>query len=338
MLAGGDAGVDFDADFGVGSEREMLAGVAEEILDLGGREIGGSAAAPMKLNDGTLAGDVLTDAGQFALQDFKVGRGHGMILLDDDVAGAEKAEAFAEWDMHVKRYGRFCEIGFGMNFFQVGGAEGVIPDGGGGIAGVAGAGTIVTGEKFFADAKFFAGLSQVGIRQGHDVIPRSVPHAVGLAGARPTRFSLHAFPSGMGFLQQNLLAGFDKELGIFYRRMLQNTVAEVKDVAGAAECRGGFQSYAANFFGRGEKDGGVDVSLQGDVGAELRAKVAHVNAPIDTQNVCAGTGNGGEKMMRSLGVIDDRRGSREGRDDFLEGWESEVFVVAEGEFAAPGVE
>ena len=36
MFAAGDAGVDFDADFGVGGEGEVILGEAEEIFDLRG--------------------------------------------------------------------------------------------------------------------------------------------------------------------------------------------------------------------------------------------------------------------------------------------------------------
>ena len=54
MLAAGDARIDFDADFGVGREGEALAGEAEEIFHLRGREIGGRAAAPVELHDGAI--------------------------------------------------------------------------------------------------------------------------------------------------------------------------------------------------------------------------------------------------------------------------------------------
>ena len=55
MLTGGDARIDFDADFGVGCEMEMFACEAEEIFDLLGRQIRWSAAAPMKLDDGAIS-------------------------------------------------------------------------------------------------------------------------------------------------------------------------------------------------------------------------------------------------------------------------------------------
>src|SRR5579859_6803315 len=52
MFAAGDAGIDFDADFSVGSESEMFASEAEEVFDLRGRQVSGSAAAPMELGHG----------------------------------------------------------------------------------------------------------------------------------------------------------------------------------------------------------------------------------------------------------------------------------------------
>lgn len=67
MFAAGDAGVDFNADFGVGGEGKVILGEAEEIFDLGRSEIGGRAAAPMKLDYRAIFGDVLADAGDFAL-------------------------------------------------------------------------------------------------------------------------------------------------------------------------------------------------------------------------------------------------------------------------------
>ena len=67
VLAAGDARVDFDADFGVGGEGEVIAGEAEEIFDLRGRQIGGRAAAPVELHDRAGAGDEAADVLDFAL-------------------------------------------------------------------------------------------------------------------------------------------------------------------------------------------------------------------------------------------------------------------------------
>jgi hypothetical protein len=63
--------------------------------------------------------------------------------LDDDIASAEEAQAFAKRNVHVERDGGFSALGFFVDFFEVGGAEGIVPDRRGGIAGVARAGTVV---------------------------------------------------------------------------------------------------------------------------------------------------------------------------------------------------
>src|SRR5579859_6120853 len=283
MFAAGDAGIDFDADFSVGSESEMFASEAEEVFDLRGRQVSGSAAAPMELSDGTLAGDVAADASHFALQDFEVRRCDALIFLDDDVAGAEEAQALAKGDVHVERNGGFGAVGFFMDFFEVGGAEGIVPNRRGGIAGVAGAGTVVAPEKLFADAKLFAHVLQAWIRDRHDKSPLTQ------TGCR------------FGFLQQRLPASFDKELGIFDGSVLQNSVAEIQNVAGPAKRGHGFLRGTANFVRRAVEHSGVDISLQGDAWSELFAQSVHVHAPIDAQNICAGAGHGRQKMVRGLG-------------------------------------
>ena len=49
-------------------------------------------------------------------------------------------------------------------------------------------------------------------------------------------------------------------------RVLENAVAEIQDVACAAERCDGFLRGAANCFGRAEEDGWVDIALHGDLG------------------------------------------------------------------------
>jgi hypothetical protein len=105
-----------------------------------------------------VAGDVAAYVLEFAFQDVEVGGRDGFVFLDDDVAGAEEAEAFAEGDMHVEGDWGFGLVGFGVDSFEVVGAEGVVPDWGGGVAGVAGAWAVVAGEKGVAYAQFLAGL------------------------------------------------------------------------------------------------------------------------------------------------------------------------------------
>src|SRR5580704_2753519 len=182
MFAAGDARVNFDADFSVGGEGEVIACEAEEVFDLWRSQVGGSATAPVELDYGAIFGDAAADAGDFALQDFEVGGRDALVFLDDDVAGAEEAEALAEGDVHVERDGGFGCLGLLMDFFQVGRAEGVVPDGGGGVTGGAGAGAVVAGEEFFADAKFFAHVLEGWICEPH----KGVPWAKGGASPTPT--------------------------------------------------------------------------------------------------------------------------------------------------------
>ena len=89
----------------------------------------------------------------------KIRRRDAVIFCDDHVAGAEQAKAFAEGQVHVERDGRARGFGLGVDVFEVVGAEGVLPDGRGGIAGVARARAIVAGEEFFGDAELLRGLS-----------------------------------------------------------------------------------------------------------------------------------------------------------------------------------
>src|ERR1700730_16982625 len=105
MRWGGYAGVDFDADFGVGGEGESFAGVGEKIFDLLGRKIGGGATAPMELRDLALTGDTFADVVNFVFQNAEIWRRDALVFLDDDVAGAEKAQAFAERQGHIQRKG-----------------------------------------------------------------------------------------------------------------------------------------------------------------------------------------------------------------------------------------
>lgn len=112
-----------------------------------------------------------------------------MILLDDDVAGAEKAEAFAEGKMHVKRDGSFGSIGFGVDFFEIIGTERIVPNGRGGIAGVTRAGTVVARKKVFGDAEFFARLVERWSREGHKVaLTATFRRTLARAGALAGRF------------------------------------------------------------------------------------------------------------------------------------------------------
>jgi len=103
------------------------------------------------------------------------------------------------------------------------------------------------------------------------------------------------------------------------------------------DCRGCLR----NERWRAKEDGGVEVALERDAGTELSAEGGEVHTPIHGEHVGPGLGNGGEKMVGSLGVVDDRRLRVRGvqsRDDLLNRGQDEGFVFGEGELATPGVE
>src|SRR6266852_3652858 len=160
MLERGDARVNLNADFRIWGKVKMLARETEEILDLRGRQVGRRAAAPMELHDGTVLRNAAADALRLALEDAKIRRRDRFVLLDDDVARAKKAEAFAERNMHVKRDRRFRAFRFFVHFYKIVRAERFIPNRRGGIARITGAGAIVFGEEFLSDAELLAHLVQ----------------------------------------------------------------------------------------------------------------------------------------------------------------------------------
>ena len=77
--------------------------MAEKIFHLRGGEISGRAAAPVKLNHGAIFRNALADVLDFSFQRGEVGNRDAFVLLDRNVAGAEKTEALAEGKMHVER-------------------------------------------------------------------------------------------------------------------------------------------------------------------------------------------------------------------------------------------
>src|SRR3954463_9847602 len=97
----------------------------------------------MELHDGTLSGNTSAHALHLALEHAQVWRRNGFVLLDDYVASAKKAQAFAEGKVHVQRHGTACVLSLLMHFFEVGGSKGIVPDRSRRVAGVARPGTIV---------------------------------------------------------------------------------------------------------------------------------------------------------------------------------------------------
>ena len=216
VLAGSYAGVDFDADLAVGVKMEMVLCEGEEVFDLLGREVGRCAAAPMELNDRAIPGDAAADALHFLLQDVEIGRSDTFVFLDDYVAGAEEAKALAEGDMHVERDGRAGKLGFFVDSFEIGGAEGVVPDRGRRVASVTRSGAIVFGEEVLSDMKLAAHLVETWMSECHAVFLSRLRH-------------------GVCVLNQSVLGSFDKDLSVFHGRVLQDAMAEVEDMAVACQ-------------------------------------------------------------------------------------------------------
>src|ERR1700728_1766776 len=115
----------------------------------------------MELNHRAFFRDQGGNMFDFLLERREIGDGDALVLLDRDVACAEKAEALAERKMHVKRQ-RGCEpVCAHVGFLEIGGAKIVLPYRRRGIARVARTGPIVFFEQFFrnsTDFELLAGL------------------------------------------------------------------------------------------------------------------------------------------------------------------------------------
>lgn len=167
MFARGHSRVNFYADFGVGVKMKVLFCETEEVFDLFWRQVCRRAAAPMELDYGTILRDATADALHFLFQNVKVRRSDGFVFLDDDIASAKKAKAFAERNVHVERDGRAGVLGLVVDAFEIGGTESVVPYRRGGIAGVARTGAVVFDEEFLADVKLAAHLLQAWMCECH---------------------------------------------------------------------------------------------------------------------------------------------------------------------------
>src|ERR1700675_1088453 len=106
----------------------------------------------------------------FALQNIEIGYGDALIFLNNYVACAKQAQAFAEGKMHVQRNRRLRALRFGVNRFQIAGAKGVIPDRRRWIAGVTRPGAIIAGEKFFTHSQFVAHALEAWSGERHGMI------------------------------------------------------------------------------------------------------------------------------------------------------------------------
>src|SRR6267142_4689381 len=182
MCARSHAGVNLDANLTAGIEMKMLFRESEQILDLLGRQVGWRAATPMELDHRAIFRNAAADAPHLLLQHVEIGRCDALVFLNDDVAGAKEAEAFAEGNMHVERNGSFATFGFFVYALEIGRAEGIVPDRSRGIARIARSGTIVFCEKFFADMELTAHVLEAWMCECHagHLLPhlRSRPYMV----------------------------------------------------------------------------------------------------------------------------------------------------------------
>src|SRR6266581_4740806 len=108
-------------------EMEVLFRKCEKIFDLFGGQVGWRAAAPMELDHGAISRDAAADALHLLLQHVKIRRRDALVFLNDDVAGAKEAEAFAEGNVHVERDRRPGLLSLLVHPFEIGGAESVVP-------------------------------------------------------------------------------------------------------------------------------------------------------------------------------------------------------------------
>src|SRR5712692_2812056 len=274
----------------------------------------------MELHDRTVFRYAPANARHLALQNVEIGRRHAFILLNNDVAGAEETQALAEGDVHVQGNGRSGALRYFVHSLEVIRAESVVPDRRRGIAGIARSRAVVLGEEILSNTKFVAHLLQTWMGKYHREGP--LPRL----GCR----------SRIDY--QSLLGGFNKEFGIFDRRIRQYAMAEIENVAASPESANGAERHLANFLRRCQQNGWIDVSLQGDFRTKELANLSQLYAPVDAEDICPGSRHRREEMLRGLGVVNERNTSAHSGNDFLDGWKREIPVVLQIQLAAPGVE
>src|ERR1700752_487554 len=83
--------INLDSDFCVFREAEVVTSDSEQVLNLLRRQIRGSAAAPMKLYDLSIARNATADPLHLALQHPQIGRSDVFVLLNDHITSTEQA-------------------------------------------------------------------------------------------------------------------------------------------------------------------------------------------------------------------------------------------------------
>src|SRR5690242_16573421 len=210
MLSAGNARIDFNANFRIGSKRELLCGEAEEIFHLRRCQIGRRATAPMKLHDGTRTRDPLTGVLDLTFERSEIGRRDAVVFRDDHIASAKKAEAFAKRQVHVKRDWSASRFGLLISAIEIFEAEIVAPHRRGRITGVTRSGAVIKREKFGRNAKSLAfeleiqiGMLQVahtkdtGFRISVIALGRDSGEKFPSAADCPARIKARAFSTGV---------------------------------------------------------------------------------------------------------------------------------------------
>ena len=149
---GGHPGIDLDGHLGLGKEAEVGGEGLHELTHLVRGEMGRGAPAPVELEHAVARPQGAGHLGDFAVQPVQVAAHHVLAPGDHHVAAAEVAAVLAEGDVDVEGE-RIPGAGGGPGqpLRVVRGAEGLGELRSGGVAGVAGTGPVVAGQKLAGD-------------------------------------------------------------------------------------------------------------------------------------------------------------------------------------------
>lgn len=92
---------------------------------------------------------------------------------------------------------------------------------------------------------------------------------------------------GLGFVERGLLASEDEELRIVHGRVRKNPMAQIQNVAVTIEFGSKIEGDLTNLILWAEKNGGVEIALEGYARAGETAEFAEGNTPIDAENLRA---------------------------------------------------
>src|SRR5215831_6241472 len=151
----------------------------------------------MKLNDLPLMRNAPCHMVNLALQRLQVGNGYTLVLLNRNVARAEKTQAFAKGKMHVEGDGRAALVRLPKAIFQVSRAKIVFPDRRSGIAGVTRPRAIVFLEKRVRDFPDVNRPVRLVIHRSHVQSARFERACATTGAACPASTNARAFSTGV---------------------------------------------------------------------------------------------------------------------------------------------